>query len=110
MYHVLIVEDEMLVRMGIKNSINWSKFGMEVIADVSDGKAAWEIYERESPDLGITDIKRPVMDGMELITKIRDKDNHTKMLILSCLEEFELARKAATLGVWGLALHIQQAV
>lgn len=106
MYHVLIVEDEMLVRMGIKNSIDWPKFGMEVIADVSEGKAAWEIYERESPDLVITDIKMPVMDGMELITKIRDKDNYTKILILSCLEEFELARKAATLGVSGYILKL----
>ena len=99
MLRVLIVEDEMLVRLGLKNSIEWSKFDMLVIADAADGQAAWEIYQKEKPDIIITDLKMPVMDGMELISKIREKDKSTKIIILSCLEEFELARKALSYGV-----------
>lgn len=99
MYSVLIVEDEMLVRLGLKNSIEWSKFNMFVTADAADGQAAWEIYQKEKPDLIITDLKMPVMSGMELISRIREKDKSTKIIILSCLEEFELARKAMSYGV-----------
>jgi two-component system response regulator YesN len=85
MYRVIIVEDEMLVRVGLKNSIMWSKYEMEVIADVSNGKEALAIYEKEKPDLIITDLKMPVMDGMELISTVRRKDQDTKILILSCI-------------------------
>ncbi len=99
MFRVLIVEDEMLVRLGLKNSIDWAKFDMTVIADAADGQAAEQIYLKEKPDLIITDIKMPVMDGMELIARIRAQDKDTKIIILSCLDEFELARKAMSLGV-----------
>lgn len=99
MYQVLIVEDEMLVRLGLRNSIEWGKFNMEVVADVADGKAAWDIYEKNKPDLIITDLKMPVMGGMELIERIRESDKETVIIILSCLEDFELVRKAMFLGV-----------
>lgn len=99
MYKVLIAEDEMLVRMGLKNSVNWNAFDMTVIADVSDGKSAWEAYLRESPDLLILDIRMPVMDGMELIEKVRENDKKTKIIILTCMEEFDLAQKALNFGV-----------
>lgn len=106
MYKVLIVEDEMLVRVGLKNSIEWKKFDMDVIADVANGEAALKVYEQEAPDLIITDIKMPVMDGMELIAKIRQKDSKTKFIILSCLEEFEYARQAMAMSVSGYILKL----
>ena len=99
MYKVLIVEDEMLVRLGLKNSIPWEKFDMTVIADVSHGQAALQVYYKDKPDLIITDLKMPVMSGLELISKIRENDKATRIIILTCLEEFEMARKAASLGV-----------
>ncbi|MBP1991468.1 response regulator transcription factor [Paenibacillus eucommiae] len=99
MFRVLIAEDEFLVRIGVKNSIPWEQYDMSVIADVSNGKEAWDIYVRDRPDLIITDIRMPIMDGMELIERIREKDHATKIVILSCLSEFELARKALSLGV-----------
>ena len=99
MFTVLIVEDEMLVRMGIKCSIDWAKLNMCVVADVANGQAAWEVYEKERPDIILTDIKMPVMNGIELIEKIRKVDTKTKFVILSCLEEFQFVRKALSLGV-----------
>lgn len=95
----MIVEDEMLVRLGLKNSIDWGKYDMTIIADTSNGQEAWEVYEKEKPELIITDLKMPVMDGIELIKKIREKDENTKIIILSCLEDFEIARQAMSLGV-----------
>ena len=99
MFKVLIVEDEMFVRLGIKASIEWEKLDMKVIADAENGQAAWEVYQKQKPHLILTDIKMPMMDGIELIEKIRDNDSKTKIIILSCLEDFELARKAMSLGV-----------
>ncbi|MFD2117976.1 response regulator [Paenibacillus yanchengensis] len=99
MYKVMVVEDELLVRLGLINSIDWSKFGMAVVADAADGKAAWELYTKEKPDVVITDLRMPRMDGITLITKIREKDKTTRVIVLSCLEEFDLARKAMSLGV-----------
>ena len=99
MYKVMIVEDEMLVRVGIKNSIDWAKFNMRVVADAPNGQIGWELFEKEKPDLVITDLKMPVMDGMELISRIREKDKETRIIILSCLEEFDAVRKALSFNV-----------
>lgn len=100
MYKVIIVEDEMLVRVGLRNSVDWSKFGMEVVADLHDGQAAWDYCQNQGyPDLMITDIRMPRMDGMELISNIRRQDKTIKIVVLTCLEEFGLVRQAMSLGV-----------
>lgn len=106
MYRVMIVEDEMLVRIGLKNSVDWNKFGMQLAADFPDGQAAWDYYERERPEVVITDIRMPKMDGMELIANIRARDKDTQVVVLTCLEEFELARKAMSLGVSSYILKL----
>ena len=102
----MIVEDELLVRLGLKNSVNWAKFDMEVVADFPDGQAAWEYYKKEKPDVVITDIRMPKMDGMELIANVRKQDKGTRLVVLSCLEEFDLARKAMQLGVSSYILKL----
>lgn len=96
---VVIVEDEMFTRLGIKASVDWERYGMEVVADVGNGREGWDAYLKHRPQLLLTDIKMPVMDGMELIQKIRSREAQTKIIILTCVDEFELARKAISLGV-----------
>jgi len=105
-YKVMIVEDEMLVRIGLKSSVDWSRYGMEVVADLPDGQAAWEFFGQAKPDVVITDIRMPRMDGMQLIERIRAAGEETRIVVLSCLEEFELARKAMALGVTGYILKL----
>ena len=100
MYKVLIAEDEMLVRLGLKNSVSWSDFDMTVVADVSNGEEALEVYEKEKPDILITDLRMPGVSGMELIKKIRQDDNETIIIILSCVDEFEQIKKAMSLSVF----------
>ena len=63
---VLIVEDEVLVRVGLKNSVPWAKYDMQVIADVGNGQQGWEVYEAQRPEIVITDLKMPVLGGMDL--------------------------------------------
>lgn len=107
MYKVIIVEDEILVRMGLRNSVEWSAHQMEVIADLPDGLAALEYCQREGfPDLIITDIRMPRMDGMELIENIRKQNKNTRIVVLTCLEEFELVRRAMALGVSNYILKL----
>jgi two-component system, response regulator YesN len=106
MFKVLIAEDEMFVRIGIKNSINWSKYGMGLIDDVADGQQAWESYNKYKPDIVLTDLKMPQMDGMELISKIRSIDKKTKIVILTNVEDFKSAQKAMVYGVSGYILKL----
>ncbi|OBZ18031.1 hypothetical protein A8L34_00095 [Bacillus sp. FJAT-27264] len=106
MHKVLLVEDEMWVRLGLKNSIPWEELGMSVSADLANGQEAWEYYLEDKPDILITDIRMPEMDGMELIQRIRENDNSTKIIILTCLEEFELLQKAMRLGVSDFILKL----
>jgi len=99
MYQVVIAEDEPLVRQGLIGSIPWEEHGMTVVAEASNGQEAWDAYRRYRPKLIITDIRMPLMNGMELIERIRKEDRDTKIIILSCLDEFDRVRKAFTLGV-----------
>lgn len=94
MYKVLIAEDEILVRLGLANSIAWNKLGMELTAQAANGVQAYEIFLSERPDIVITDIRMPLMDGMELIQKIRETDTDCKIIIITCVEEFSYARQA----------------
>lgn len=110
MYGVLIAEDELLVRLGIQNSINWSKYDMQVVGSAQDGQIAWNIFQEKKPEIVITDLKMPVLGGMELITKIRSTGASTKIIILTCVEEFETARKAISLGVQNYILKLTMSV
>ena len=94
MYKVLIAEDEILVRLGLANSIPWEKFDMQLTVQASNGAQAYEIFLAEQPDIVITDIRMPLMDGMELIRKIRETDTDCKIIIITCVEEFAYARQA----------------
>ncbi|WP_312894782.1 response regulator transcription factor [Paenibacillus eucommiae] len=104
---MLIAEDEMLVRLALKHSINWNEFDMTVIADVTNGQEALDIFRREMPEVLITDIKMPVMDGMELIAKIRELDANTEIAILSCVEDFDVVRKALAFNVHDYILKLE---
>lgn len=110
MWKVVIVEDEILVRIGMKNSIDWSQFGMQVIADVANGQEAWDIYLQEKPDIILTDIKMPLMDGMELISKIRTSDSKTKIVILTVYEEFHYVHQSLHLGVSDYILKLNMTI
>ena len=99
MYKVMIVEDEMIVRAGIRMTVDWAALDLELVLEAGNGAAAWESYREQRPDIIITDLKMPVMDGMTLIQKIREFDQDTRIIILSNLEEFNMIRQAITLNV-----------
>lgn len=99
MYKVIIVDDEKPARELLKMSLEWEKSGFQIVAEARDGEEALEMYQKYSPDLVITDIQMPVMDGIELIRKIKEKKPSQKFVILSCHESFAYAKQAMKMGV-----------
>ncbi|WP_022777420.1 response regulator transcription factor [Butyrivibrio sp. AE3009] len=99
MIKVLIVDDEKYVRMGIKGDTDWSLIGCEVVGEAANGEEALEVAEKVRPDLVISDIRMPKMDGIKLAEKLLDKYPETKIIFLTAYSEFEYARQAVRLGV-----------
>lgn len=96
---VFLVEDEMVIRRGIKNSIDWEKEGYIFCGEASDGELAYPMIIKEKPDILITDIRMPFMDGLELCKLVKKELPNIKILILSGYEEFDYAKEAIRLGV-----------
>ena len=78
MLKVFLVEDEIIIREGIKNNINWEEEGLQFVGEASDGELAYPMIQNLKPDILITDIKMPFMDGLELsdiLNKLCNDDN-----------------------------------
>ena len=99
MFKVFFVEDEMLVRKGVKNNINWGSTNYIFSGDASDGECALPLIRELRPDILITDIKMPFMDGLELSRIVRKEMPWIKIIILSGHDEFYYAREALSIGV-----------
>lgn len=99
MIPVLIVEDEYLVRMGLRTTIEWERFGFKVVGDASSAEKGLELYQQHHPFLILTDIRMAPMDGLEMIARIRAQDDTVHFFIISAYSEFEYAQKAIRQGV-----------
>jgi len=99
MYKVFLVEDEAIIREGIKNKIKWEEEGFKIVGDESDGELAYPIILREQPDILITDIKMPFMDGLELSRLLKKDMPQLKIIIISGYSDFGYAQQAINIGV-----------
>lgn len=99
MYKVFLVEDEIVIREGIKNKIHWEDEGFEIVGDESDGELAYPMILREQPDILITDIKMPFMDGLELSKLLKKDMPQLKIIIVSGYSDFGYAQQAIDIGV-----------
>ena len=100
MIKVLVVEDEDLIRQGLKLTTTWSDFGSEIIGEAADGEEGREMILRLKPDLVITDIKMPKLSGLEMIESLQDEIS-CEYIILSGYDEFAYAKRAMRMGVRG---------
>lgn len=98
-YTVLLVDDEEDVIRIIQKKINWEGLGFSVIGYANNGVKAFEMVEEHQPDVVITDIKMPYMDGLELSNRIKAEYPMTKILLFTGFDEFEYAREAVHLEV-----------
>lgn len=99
MIRVFLVEDEIAMREGIKHRIRWRENGIDFCGDAGDGELAWPQILEKKPDIVITDIKMPFMDGLQLSKLIKRELPDTRIIILSGYDEFEYAQEAIKIGV-----------
>lgn len=99
MYKLIIAEDELFVRIGLENAIKWADYQIEIVGSASNGDEALTLYNENHANIIITDIKMPVMDGIELIREIRKTDKEVRFIILTCMEDFHMAQQAMNYGV-----------
>ncbi|WP_336786116.1 response regulator [Paenibacillus sp. MMO-177] len=99
MKKVMIVDDEILIRENIRSCVDWTKEGFIYCGDAPDGEIALPLIEEQQPDILITDIKMPFMDGLELTAIVRKQLPHIKVIIMSGHDEFRYAQNAIRLGV-----------
>lgn len=98
-YKVLLVDDEEEVVDAIEHKLNWDELGFEVVGRAQNGVKALEIAEKLQPDVVITDIKMPYMDGLELSRRLKEENSGIKIMILTGFDEFEYAKEAVHLEI-----------
>lgn len=96
---VMIVEDEPLLRKGLISKINWEALQLTLAAQAGDGQEAMELLNEQDIDIVLTDIRMPVMDGLQLIGNARRLYPRMKFVIISGYGEFEYAREGLKYGV-----------
>ncbi|MBP1988443.1 response regulator [Paenibacillus eucommiae] len=104
MYKILLVDDEPEVREGIRESIQWDTHGFELVGDCTNGQEALEAIERLRPDVVLSDIYMPFMDGLELTKHVSERYPFTKMIILTGYDSFEYAQQALRLKAYDFIL------
>ena len=99
MYKVLLVDDEEVIREGMTKIIDWEAIGFRFMGAAENGIEAYERLMQDPADIVITDLKMPVIDGLELIAKIQEEHPEIVFVVLSGYGEFELAKQAMRYGV-----------
>lgn len=94
MLKILVVDDEVVVRRGIVMETDWAALDCAVVAETSNGEEALEAVHKFHPDLIISDIRMPHMDGIDLLKTLRQEGNEVKVIFLTAYSEFEYAKQA----------------
>ncbi|MBO5034677.1 MAG: response regulator [Oscillospiraceae bacterium] len=98
MMKVVVVEDEALVRRGIVLTVDWAGVDCAVVGEAADGMEGLEVIRESQPDLVVTDIKMPRLDGLEMVRQLREEGNRAHVIILTAYSDFSYAQAALKLG------------
>jgi two-component system response regulator YesN len=107
MVKVMIVDDEAIVRIGLKSMIDWENHGFQLVGEANDGQKALDLFRKSKPDLVITDLKMPVMDGLELIRRLNELNAKCRVVVLSSYDDYALVREAMKLGAVDYLLKLE---
>ena len=99
MIKVFLVEDEVIIREAIHKIVPWNEYGFELIGEAKDGEMALPLIRKLKPDVMITDIRMPFMDGLTLSRLVKKEFPNIKIVIVSGYGDFEYARQAISIGV-----------
>lgn len=99
MYNVLIVDDESMVRLGMKNCVDWQKLQVETIYEAANGEEGLQVVRDHKVDVVITDLKMSVMDGFSFLEKLQQIEPSPQAIVMSCYNDYENMRQALKLHV-----------
>lgn len=99
MYNVMLVDDDYPVIELLSETIPWEEMGLRLMGSYDNGLSAWEFAKTQPPDILITDIGMPRMNGLELSERIREVKPDVRIAILSCHSEFHYAQQAMRLSI-----------
>ena len=99
MVKVFLVDDEAIIRHGIRDNSDWASQGFEFAGEAGDGEYAYPLILKAQPDILVTDIKMPFMDGLELSRLVKKTLPRTRIIVLSGYNEFEYAKEAIKIGI-----------
>lgn len=99
MYRVILVDDERLILEGLSRVVKWRELGCEVIGFASDGREGLDLIRREKPDMVLTDIRMPNMDGLTMLAALRSEFPGIQVTVLTAYRDFDYAQRAINLGV-----------
>ena len=100
MKKVLIVEDEILARLGLRQLVDWRKLELELLPDATDGEEALKMIRNSCPDIILLDLNIPKVSGLEILEFLKKEEMPTKVIVVSCQEEFDVVKKAMKLGAY----------
>ena len=98
-YTILIVEDEYLIRQGLTKLVNVAAYDMEIIGQAENGRQAWDLIQKQVPDIILTDINMPQLNGLQLASLVREAYPQVHLVFLTGYDDFDYALSAVKLGV-----------
>ncbi|MCV4232857.1 response regulator transcription factor [Virgibacillus sp. LDC1] len=98
-FKIMIVDDEMLVRQGIKHLLNWEQEGYQIVGEASNGSEALSLMDEVNPHVILTDIVMPVMGGEKLVKLVKERYPHIEIIVLSSFSEYDYVRSTFQSGV-----------
>lgn len=104
MYKVLVIDDEEIIREGLIKTIDWEKLSCRIVGEAEDGDEGLKQIQEKKPDLIITDIRMPGLNGLQMIHKMKMLKHDCKILIITGYREFEYAQEAVRLGAFRFLL------
>lgn len=99
MYRVVLVDDERLILEGLSRVVKWQELGCEVIGTAQDGREGLELIRKNKPDIVISDIRMPNMDGLAMLAALRSEFPRIQVTVLTAYRDFDYAQRAINLGV-----------
>lgn len=104
MLKMIIADDESIVREGIRDILDWGSYGINIVGEATNGLEAVELCRMEKADILFTDVKMPIMDGLQAAQMIKEDHMDVKVIIFSGIQEFEYAKKAIKVSAEGYIL------
>lgn len=104
MFKMVIADDEHLVREGLRTVVAWEDYGIEIVGEASDGEETLELCKELTPDILFTDIRMPLIDGLEVAMKLKEINSDIKIIIISGVQDFNYVKTALDINADGYIL------